>query len=254
MNPLISCAAAAALALASTAVSASHSHDRWHGARYYPRYVPRHYYPYLFPAPLFGYYAPRPIYVPVAPPPPVYVERYRVYEDDYPPPPPPPRAQREQRDRYAQIEPPRQARPATPAAPTPSVPPPRFERYTLSAKELFGFDQATLRMPQPKLDEIARALVDNPGIGQVTITGYTDRLGTEAYNQKLSERRADAVKQYLVGKGVAPNRLQAIGRGEANPVVQCNDADRERLIKCLEPNRRVEVEQITIERAAPAAR
>ena len=250
MNPLATCAAAAALALGSSAALAyhSHHHDRWQGPRYHPRPIPRHYHPYVYPAPLFGYYVPRPVYV-VPMPPPAYVEPYPI-EEIPPPPPPPPRARREPRDRYAQIEPPPPARPAQPAPP--AAPAPRFERQTLSARELFEFDQATLRMPQPKLDEIARALVDNPGIGNVTITGHTDRLGSEAYNQKLSERRANAVKQYLVGKGVAANRLQAVGRGESVPVVQCNDGDRAKLIKCLEPNRRVEVEQITIERAAPA--
>jgi OOP family OmpA-OmpF porin len=82
----------------------------------------------------------------------------------------------------------------------------------------------------------------------VVITGYTDRLGSDKYNQKLSERRATAVKDYLVGKGVAANRLKAEGKGKANPVVQCNNKKRADLIACLEPNRRVEVEQITIER------
>jgi OmpA-OmpF porin, OOP family len=133
--------------------------------------------------------------------------------------------------------------PAKPAPP----PAPRLERYTLSATELFEFDKATLKPNQPKLDEIAAALVRNPKIGNVRVTGYTDRLGSEEYNLKLSQRRAEAVAGYLVKKGVDANRLQVHGRGEANPVVQCNDKDRAALIKCLEPNRRVEVEQITIE-------
>jgi len=123
----------------------------------------------------------------------------------------------------------------------------RSQRYTLSARELFEFDRADLRMPQPKLDEIAAALKQNPQVAHVTITGHTDRLGAEAYNQKLSERRAQAVKQYLVEKGVAPARLDAVGRGESQPVVQCHDPAQSALIKCLEPNRRVEVEQITLE-------
>ena len=133
-----------------------------------------------------------------------------------------------------------------PAAPR--APAPRFERYRLSAKELFAFDRADLSAPQPKLDEIAVALVRNPQITGIMISGYTDRLGSDAYNLKLSQRRADAVKAYLVGKGVAANHLIAIGKGETNPVVQCRETARAALIACLEPNRRVEIEQITIER------
>ena len=123
-----------------------------------------------------------------------------------------------------------------------------MERVTLSAKELFDFDKAELRTPQPKLDEIAYALRDNPQISSVHVTGHTDRLGSQAYNQGLSQKRADAVKRYLVRHGVADGRLIAIGRGESNPVVSCPDSmKRHDLIKCLEPNRRVEVEQIVIE-------
>jgi outer membrane protein OmpA-like peptidoglycan-associated protein len=135
-----------------------------------------------------------------------------------------------------------------PPAPAPRAPAPRFERYRLSAKELFAFDRADLMAPQPKLDEIAVALVRNPQITGIMISGYTDRLGSDAYNLKLSQRRADAVKAYLVGKGVAANHLIAIGKGETNPVVQCRETARAALIACLEPNRRVEIEQITIER------
>lgn len=132
-------------------------------------------------------------------------------------------------------------------APTPA-PPPRFERVTLAATELFEFDRSDLRMPQPKLDEIAAALARSPQMSNITVSGHTDRLGSEAYNMKLSQRRADTVKAYLIGKGVAANRLNAVARGESSPVVQCNDKNRVALIKCLEPNRRVEVEQIVIER------
>ncbi|WP_394781766.1 OmpA family protein, partial [Undibacterium sp.] len=72
--------------------------------------------------------------------------------------------------------------------------------------------------------------------------------GSDKYNMKLSQRRAEAVKAYLVGKGIAGSRLTSQGKGESNPVVECTDKNRSALIKCLEPNRRVEVEQITIER------
>jgi len=118
----------------------------------------------------------------------------------------------------------------------------------MSATELFSFDSAKLNSNQPKLDDIANVLNTNSSIDNVVITGYADRLGSDKYNQKLSERRANAVKDYLVGKGIAANRLNAVGKGESNPVVECNDKKRADLIKCLEPNRRVEVEQITIER------
>jgi OOP family OmpA-OmpF porin len=134
-----------------------------------------------------------------------------------------------------------------PPAPAPA-PAPRTERYVLSATELFGFDSSQLRMPQPKLDEVASALSTNRDISNVVITGYTDRIGSSKYNQKLSERRAVTVKNYLTSKGVDANRLKAEGRGEANPVVVCTDKKLPALIKCLEPNRRVEIENINLQR------
>jgi len=164
------------------------------------------------------------------------------YAFNKPAPPPPPPA--------PPLPPPvaEAPQPAPVAPPPPPPPPARFEKVTLSATELFAFDSANLNMPQPRLDEIAAALTADPSITDVDITGYADRLGSDAYNLKLSQRRADAVRTYLVGKGIDGARLKAYGKGEANPVVTCNDKKRADLIKCLEPNRRVEVEQITIER------
>ena len=72
--------------------------------------------------------------------------------------------------------------------------------------------------------------VSSSQIKTVTITGYTDRIRSDAYNLELSQRRADAVKAYLVGKGVAASRLIASGKGKANPVVQCEDSNRSALI------------------------
>jgi len=150
--------------------------------------------------------------------------------------------------RMAAAEPVREIVAVAPSPPPPPPLAPRFEKYTLSATELFGFDSAELRMPQAKLDEIASALGRHAEVNDIVITGYTDRIGASAYNQKLSERRAVAVKTYLASKGVDAARLKAQGKGEADPVVSCTDRQLPALIKCLEPNRRVEVENITIER------
>ena len=231
-----------ATALAQHAHRGDHRHGGYGGHRYHGgpswhyRGGPRFYHPapvYVVPPYVAGYHG-YPLYAPAPP----YIERYYV-EEPPPPPPPPPRQIYRERS-YAQIEPPRPAAPAAPATP-------RLERFTLAATELFEFDKAVLRKPQPKLDEIAAVLQRNPQIGKVRITGYTDRLGSEAYNLKLSQRRADAVKGYFIGKGVAAERLAAVGRGEADPVVQCRDRNQAALIKCLEPNRRVVVEEITVE-------
>lgn len=226
----------------------SHRYPRHHYVAprfsYAPRYWAAPVYPYAYREPIRVYprvyaYEPEPVYVERVIEVPRVVEVPRVMEvaPAYQPPEPPRRAPRAEVPRYAQAVPP-------PRAPEP----PRMERYTLSAQELFGFDQATLRGDQPKLDEIAKALRDNVEIGGVMITGHTDRLGSDAYNLKLSQRRADAVKAYLVRAGIAANRLQAVGKGESQPVVQCAQKNQAELIRCLEPNRRVEVEQITIER------
>lgn len=141
-----------------------------------------------------------------------------------------------------------QETPLPPPVVMPAAAPPRVEKYTLSATELFAFDSATLRGDQPKLDDVALALRGNPGVQNVVITGHTDRLGSSAYNQALSERRATAVKAYLTSRGVEPARLQALGKGETEPVVVCTDKRFPALITCLEPNRRVEVERISVER------
>lgn len=140
--------------------------------------------------------------------------------------------------------------PVAEPAPTPVAPPPapKFEKYTLSSTELFAFDSAVLASSQPKLDEIATALKATPSVSNVVISGFTDRLGSDKYNQKLSERRANAVRDYLVSAGITADRLNAVGQGETNPVVTCTNKKRTDLIKCLEPNRRVEIEQMTFER------
>lgn len=136
---------------------------------------------------------------------------------------------------------------ATPA-PVAAPPAPRFEKVTVSATELFDFDSAEVRSAQPDLEQLSTALKGSEEPKQVRIVGYTDRLGSEQYNQKLSERRAEAVKNYIVQKGVNGERLVTEGKGEQDAVVQCNDKNRQKLIECLQPNRRVQIDQVEVQR------
>ncbi|MEW6299327.1 MAG: OmpA family protein, partial [Thermodesulfobacteriota bacterium] len=89
----------------------------------------------------------------------------------------------------------------------------------------FDFDRATIKPEfEPVLDEAARLLQENPTV-RVTIEGHTDAIGTEAYNLRLSRRRAEAVKRYLVAKGVAAERLATVGRGEGQPIAPNTNPD-----------------------------
>lgn len=82
----------------------------------------------------------------------------------------------------------------------------------------FDFDKAVLKQKSfRELDRIAKFLLDNPTI-EIEVSGHTDSIGDDAYNQKLSEKRAQAVRQYLIEKGVSENRLTAVGYGEVYPI------------------------------------
>jgi OOP family OmpA-OmpF porin len=140
--------------------------------------------------------------------------------------------------------------PPPPAPPPPAPPPaPTVQKITLAAKALFDFDKAVLK-PEGKTaidTEVISKLSQVTQLELVLVTGHTDRIGTQAYNQKLSERRADAVRDYLVSKGIAKNKIETLGMGKTQPVpgVVCNQPypkERKALIACLAPNRRVEVE------------
>ncbi|MET0356144.1 MAG: OmpA family protein [Cellvibrio sp.] len=136
------------------------------------------------------------------------------------------------------------------AAPAPVVTPPpapRFEKVTLSATELFSFDSADVNTPA-ELEQLTTSLKTSAEPKEVKIVGYTDRLGSEEYNQALSEKRALAVKTYMVEKGINAERLVTEGKGEKDPVVTCNEKNKQKLIECLQPNRRVLIDQVTVER------
>lgn len=144
------------------------------------------------------------------------------------------------------VTPPPPPAPKVEAAPPPPPPPPPPQTITLDATRLFELNSARLVMPVPQLDSFASALQNNPQITNVTITGHTDQLGSTAYNQALSQRRADSVKDYLASKGIAASRLTARGVGSTQLVTVCKEKTRAAMIKCGEPNRRVVIEPIAV--------
>jgi OOP family OmpA-OmpF porin len=125
----------------------------------------------------------------------------------------------------------------------------KLDTVTIDATKLFRFDKYVLKAEgKAALDQTAAQLNANPAITNVLVTGHTDRLGSYAYNQKLADRRAAQVAQYLATKGVNSDVITSTGRGEAVPVVACEGVkDRKALIKCLQPNRRVTVEAVATE-------
>jgi len=124
---------------------------------------------------------------------------------------------------------------------------PGVEKITLAADALFDFDKAVLRPEgKAKLDDVVSKL-DKINLEVIMAVGHTDRIGSDSYNQKLSEKRAAAVKSYLVGKGVPANRIYTEGKGETQPVTgdTCKGTKAtKKLIECLQPDRRVQVEII----------
>ncbi len=139
------------------------------------------------------------------------------------------------------------AAPVVAPAPAPA-PKPVAQKITLAADALFDFDKSTLRAEgMAKLDELA-AKSKELSIEVILAVGHADRLGADAYNQKLSERRAATVKDYLVSKGIEANRIDAAGKGETQPVTKPGDCKGEKktkkLVDCLQPDRRVAIEVI----------
>lgn len=138
--------------------------------------------------------------------------------------------------------------PAPVAAPAPApAPKPAPQKVTLGADALFDFDKSVLRPEgKAKLDDVA-SKVGAIKLEVIIAVGHADRFGADAYNQKLSERRAEAVKDYLIAKGVEANRIYTEGKGNKQPVTdpaKCKGAKNAKVVECLQPDRRVEVEII----------
>ncbi len=143
-----------------------------------------------------------------------------------------------------------------PPPPPPPAPPPPVEpapvkllpkKIDFSADALFDFDKYVLKPKGTEmLDELVSTL-SGATYDSIGAIGFTDPIGSVAYNQKLSERRANAVKTYLTGKGIAAEKVKAEGRGKNDlkiTIAECRSQGhkaRKALIECLQPNRRVEV-------------
>jgi OmpA-OmpF porin, OOP family len=148
-------------------------------------------------------------------------------------------------------EQPRQAPPPPPQAPAPAPAPaakpapkpegkptPVAEKVTFAADVLFDFDRAVVKPEgRSKLDDLA-SKVRNINLEVVIAIGHADSVGSDAYNQGLSVRRAEAVKAYLISKGVETNRIYTEGKGEKQPVASNNTKEGRA------KNRRTEIEVI----------
>lgn len=137
------------------------------------------------------------------------------------------------------------------AAPVVAGPAAPAVKAEFKAETLFDFDKAVVRSEGKKEldDKIVEGMKAHPEVELLLVTGHADRIGTTKYNQKLSERRAAAVKTYLVSKGVAADRVKTVGKGESEPnpdadtVNNCKGTKKtKKLIECLQPDRRVTVE------------
>ncbi len=130
-------------------------------------------------------------------------------------------------------------------APEPAPPPRVAQSQKLSADGLFAFGKASLDdlsdAGRAQLDTFAAGLLGGAPYEIVHVIGHSDRIGNARSNLQLSNRRAESVRDYLVQKGVPAARITAVGRGSVEPVVECEDQDRNALIACLAPNRRVEI-------------
>ncbi len=116
---------------------------------------------------------------------------------------------------------------------------------TLVWTELFEFNSTALTpAARAKLDsDVVAKLKDFAEIRYINVNGHADRLASPQYNQQLSEKRAEAVRTYLLSKGADEAKVEVFGYGQTLPVKSCPDAkNRSALIECLAPNRRVQIE------------
>lgn len=126
----------------------------------------------------------------------------------------------------------------------PAPPPPSTIVEVLSGDGLFAFGKSSLEDFSPEglqaLDALVERLRQRP-LAEVNVIGHSDRIGNAEANRRLSLRRAEAVRDYLVAEGVDEDQLTVAGWGSESPLVDCEDERAQALIDCLAPNRRVEL-------------
>ena len=124
---------------------------------------------------------------------------------------------------------------------------PAGDKITVAADALFDFNKSTLRPEgKAKIDEVV-AKAYSLNLEVVIAVGHADRIGSAAYNKKLSEKRAASVKDYIVSKGIPANKVYTEGKGSTQPVTkpdQCKGGKSAKVIACLQPDRRVDIEII----------
>ena len=112
--------------------------------------------------------------------------------------------------------------------------------FQVATETFFAFDKATLTAEgRAALDDVAARLAVSQ-YDVISIVGHADRIGPAKYNQKLSERRANAMRDYLVEKGVPADKVAASGLGQKDPVAKCPGLRGARLVECLQPDRYAE--------------
>lgn len=127
-------------------------------------------------------------------------------------------------------------------------PPPIYgiDQFELATDGLFKFDRSGINDMNAEGRQNLQSIVDRikslDSLDGITVQAHADRLGTPAYNMRLSQRRADTVKSYFISQGVPASLINAVGVGASQPVKTCSDMARAQLISCLAPNRRVEIQ------------
>ena len=135
--------------------------------------------------------------------------------------------------------------------PEPEKPKPVAEKVTFAADVLFDFDKAVVKPEgKSKLDDLSNK-VKGINLEVIIAIGHADSIGSDGYNQRLSVRRAESIKAYLVSRGVEANRVYTEGKGEKQSITagKCKNMGKEhrsnkKLVDCMQPDRRVEIEVI----------